>query len=149
MEINILGLREIRRPKARCETDYSKNVTLIHGASNNGHAGVGLLLIEKDIEVLEWEMNVRMGYAKVKIDNKMWFIGVVYSPHQGLDDAIKDDFYEELIEFISRVKTKDVDVSILLGDFNAQVGSNKDKFHGKHYYGPTRTRKNVADQETD
>uniref|UniRef100_A0AC35TL10 Peptidase S1 domain-containing protein n=1 Tax=Rhabditophanes sp. KR3021 TaxID=114890 RepID=A0AC35TL10_9BILA len=101
MEINILGLTEIRRPKAGFETDYSKNVTLIHGASNNEHAGVGLLLIGKDIELLEWEMNVRMGYAK-----KIWFIGVVYSPHQGTDDAIKDDFYEELIEFISKVKTK-------------------------------------------
>ena len=56
------------------------------------------------------------------------------------DDATKDEFYDRLATSVN--KTPKGDLTLIIGDFNAKVGSNNgaESIMGKHALGPTRNR---------
>ena len=60
----------------------------------------------------------------------------MYAPTNDADDEVKSEFYARLQGFIDGVAKKDL--ILLLGDFNAKVGSNNRGFKaviGKHGLG--------------
>ena len=54
----------------------------------------------------------------------------MYVPQLGLDDKVKDAFYDDLLSVVSEVS--DQDILIPCGDWNGHIGRDSAGFHGIH-----------------
>ena len=66
--------------------------------NEKGRGGVGILLLEEWIEKV-FDINMVLDHImmiKCAIDNKMITVLSCYAPQVGLDDIIKDTFYDNL-----------------------------------------------------
>ena len=129
-KVEILGLSETRWLGSGEENLRNGIKVLYSGHSNlnDKHTqGVALMLTRTAQKSLKsWEPHgPRIVEAFFKTSKKEISLRVVscYAPTNDADEAIKDDFYNKLDTVIRR-KHSNKDILILLGDFNAKVGSN-------------------------
>ena len=75
--------------------------------------------------LIGWEaLGPRMMHAsfKTRMDKIQLNIIQCYAPTNDNDEGTKEDFYNKLQTVLDKMKEKDV--TILMGDFNAKIGSN-------------------------
>ena len=123
MEINILGLAEVRWTGAG--TLSSDNYTVVYSGGTTHERGVGIILDPKHSKALKgyWPVNDRI--LVVKLSGKPFDIYIiqVYAPTSACTDEDIEKFYEDLEKTKNNLKSQDV--KIIMGDFNAKVGSEK------------------------
>ena len=98
-----------------------------HEESNAPHMeGVALLLTkEAQKALIGWEARgPRFITASFRTARKNIRMNVVqwYAPTNDKSDQVKDGFYNQLHDILSRVRNQDI--NILMGDFNAKIGSD-------------------------
>uniref|UniRef100_A0AC35UAZ4 Craniofacial development protein 2-like n=1 Tax=Rhabditophanes sp. KR3021 TaxID=114890 RepID=A0AC35UAZ4_9BILA len=135
-EINLLDLTEVKQKEVESLTDDTGTIIIAHGVSDNDHAGIGLLIHGKRLELIEAIFGTCYGHAKIRYAKKeTWLVGVVYASTEAADEDVKDLFYDELTDYFNALISEESKVTLLLGDFNAEIGVEMDKLHGKHYFG--------------
>ena len=127
--ICLLGLSETRWLQAGQLRLASGETLLSSGHSEEGapHTeGVGLMLTPEAHRALNgWEpISSRIITSKVATKKKNIRLNVIqcYAPTNDTEDEKKEDFYQHLQTVLDRVGKKDM--TILMGDFNAKIGSN-------------------------
>ena len=127
--ICLLGLSETRWLQAGQLRLASGETLLCSGHSEEGapHTeGVGLMLTPEAQRALNgWEpVSSRIITSKVATKKKNIRLNVIqcYAPTNDTEDEKKEDFYQHLQTVLDRVGKKDM--TILMGDFNAKIGSN-------------------------
>ena len=68
----------------------------------------------------------------------------VYTPQAGLDDSVKDMFYENLQWTLTKVSTSEI--LFVCEDFNGHIGNNADRYGGVHS-GRGFGRRNLEDEK--
>ena len=116
-----------------CETRWTQSGSLPHDL-NIGHdeenaphtEGVALMLSHQAYNALiGWEaLGPRMMHASFKTRMEKIQLNIIqcYAPTNDKDEGTKVDFYNKLQTVLDKMKEKDV--TILMGDFNAKIGSN-------------------------
>ena len=96
------------------------------------------MIKETPYALLEWKpVSERLLYARQNSRHAKLSIVVGYAPTENADEEAKDDVYDSL-QFVTEGIPKH-DVLLMLGDFNARVGSNNENREstiGKHGVGP-------------
>ena len=136
----LLGLCEVRWLGAGQRTLETGEELLYSGKKEGEHheEGVGIL-IAKEVRnsLLEWEaVSPRIITARFKSTARNVTVINAYAPTNLAGDDIKDQFYEQLQAVISKVPKRDL--TILLGDLNAKIGSDNsglEQVMGKHGIG--------------
>lgn len=146
-KLNILGLCEMRWTDSGEESivvnDGQKDVrlSLIYSclpATMPKQSGVGMLLSPAARRSLkEWSpISDRILYLRFKSRVRHVSIVHCYAPTNTSPDTVKDDYYQLLSSTLNKVRKGDI--LIVIGDMNAQVGSdnaNYEMFMGKHGLG--------------
>uniref|UniRef100_A0A0N5BLX0 Endo/exonuclease/phosphatase domain-containing protein n=1 Tax=Strongyloides papillosus TaxID=174720 RepID=A0A0N5BLX0_STREA len=72
-----------------------------------------------------------MGFIRLSFEGSRtkWFIGVGYAPTESSDEDVKDNFFIEFNSFITKHRKSDDSYTIVMGDFNAEVGCEKNMFN--------------------
>ena len=125
--LDILGMSEVRWPSSGQQKLASGQLFLYSGHSNRDNAhehGVGILLSRRgQNSLLEWEaINERIMTARFKGRFRNITIFQCYAPTNSAEDAIKEQFYEQLQDTINKAPRKDI--KIVMGDMNAKVGND-------------------------
>ena len=127
--ISILGLCETRWTKYGQTLLNTEDTVLYsgHEEENAPHTeGVTLMLSHQAYNALiGWEaLGPRMMHASVKTRMEKIQLNIIqcYAPTNDKDEGTKEDFYNKLQTVLDKMKEKDV--TILMGDFNAKIGSN-------------------------
>ena len=106
--------------------------------NKNGTEGVGVLLSEEWIEKV-YDINRvsdRIMLIKLSIDKKIITVLSCYAPQVGLDNIVKDNFYDQLHDTIRKVS--DAETIVICGDLNGHIGKDANGYegiHGGHGYG--------------
>ena len=131
--LNILGVNETRwTANGKIISDGK---TFIYSGHDTNHAhGVGIVLSRRAAaSLLSWNpVSNRIISARLQGPQAKTTIIQAYAPTEDADDADKDSFYEELA--IELRRTPRHDFVILAGDFNAQIGPERQGF--EHLIGP-------------
>ena len=133
-KVEILGLSETRWIGSG-EENLSNGIKILYSGHLNQNAnhtqGVALMLSKTAQKSLKsWEPHgPRILESLFKTSKKEINLRIVscYAPTNEADDTIKDDFYNKLDSVIRR-KHSVKDILILMGDFNAKVGSNNNGY---------------------
>ena len=139
--LSILGLCETRWIESGCIRLSTGQTVLYsgHEDSNAPHTeGVGFMLTPQAAKSLIGWNPVSSRIITARFHTKIGKATLIqcYAPTNEADDEVKTDFYERLQGVIDRIARKDL--ILLLGDFNAKVGSNNTSFEtvmGKHGIG--------------
>ena len=142
--IDILGVTESRWTGSG-EQIHSSGVKILFSGHTNeaqGHnQGVALLLTkEASKSLISWLPHgprIIEAYFKTVNQKISLRLIVVYAPTEDKEDAIKNDFYNQLNR-VYRDKHKGSDVTMVIGDMNAKVGSsneNMEEVMGTHGIG--------------
>ena len=121
---DIIGIAEVRRQEEHFITLKSGHL-LYHTNSHNGQQGVGFLINKKlQTNIIEVkEINTRMATLTIRINNRYSMkIIQVYAPTSTSTEDDIEKFYDELSQ---QLKTKS-HYTIIMGDFNAQIGIKQD-----------------------
>ena len=135
LNVNIIGLAETRwSGKGHFEQDGY--YIIYSGGEKSGYGGVAIVLDAKTKKSILSEDYISNRIVMVKIDTKPTKTTIiqVYAPTSKKEaDEDTDQFYEDLQSVLSTVKDKDP--LIILGDFNAKVGSIPQKDFGLGPFG--------------
>ena len=128
-KLDILGISETRW------TGNGKNIlntgeTVLYSGHEEEDArhseGVGFMLSKKAAKaLLEWEpAGPRIISARFRTNKKRINLHVIncYAPTNDKDEETKEQFYTRLQASLD--KTKEKDITVLMGDFNAQIGDD-------------------------
>lgn len=140
-QIDILGVSETRWKGSGEITTIDKHCFLYSGLKGEDDIheyGVGIILSARFRNALiEWQpISERIITARVKAQNQGVTVVQCYAPTDVSETEHKEQFYSLLDKTITKINKNDA--IILMGDFNAQVGSeNEDLEHviGKHGIG--------------
>ncbi|XP_045158250.2 craniofacial development protein 2-like [Mercenaria mercenaria] len=137
--IDILGLSEVRWPHSGKTALQCGKVILYSGRDDASHQeGVGVMLSAKAKKsLMEWKpISERCMYARLYTTTLKISLIVVYGPTNDNTEEAKERFLAQLQDVLSTAPK--YDIKIIMGDFNAKVGSNN-KTHenvmGKHGMG--------------
>ena len=124
MHINCLGLCEVRWPNAGEFRKEEKQI--FYSGGEQHHRGVGLILDKHfSKSVLSfWPKNDRMLLVKLKASPFIVNILVIYAPTAEAEEEEINKFYRSLDEMMKSCKSDEV--TIVMGDFNAKVGEQRD-----------------------
>ena len=142
-KMDILGIAETRwTGMGRVKLRTGETVLYSgHEDENADHTeGVGLMLSNKAANaLLSWEPEgSRIITARFRTNKKKINLNVInsYAPTNVQERETKEEFYSRLQGVLDKVNNKDI--TILMGDFNAQIGSDNSGFEetmGKHGIG--------------
>ena len=142
--VDLCCLQEVRWRGASARMtvgkDYRYKVFWI--GSENGNGGVGILLAE------EWKeksydicrISDRLMMIKIAIENNIITVLSCYALQVGLDNTIKDAFYDLLSSTVNKVSA--AETLVICSDFNGHVGKVANGYegvHGGHGYGLRNT----------
>lgn len=138
LKVHILGLSETRWTGFGEKKLATGQCFLYSGNSTLHEKGVGFLLSPAAYKgLMEWQpINERIITARFKSQLRNVTIIQCYAPTEVTQYAAKEAFYEQLTDTLNRVHKKDV--VLLLGDMNAQIGSDNGEIEhimGKHALG--------------
>jgi len=121
MKINILGLAEMRWKGAGEIT--SDGFKVLYSGGDKHYAGVGLILDTETAKAIKGYWTISERVILVKIQGTPFDIGIIqaYAPTADKDDEEVEQFYETLDKAMKQLKSQDI--KIVMGDFNAKVGS--------------------------
>ena len=121
MQFQVLGLAETRwTGQGRIETG---NKTMIYSGGSTHEKGVGILFDQNIAKSIKGWLGVSDRVILAKLKGKPFDIGIIqiYAPTSAHDDEEVEKFYEDLDFAMKQLKSQDV--KIVMGDFNAKVGS--------------------------
>ena len=97
-----------------------------------GTGGVGILLAEKWIDkvIAVNRVNDRIMVIKLITGKSVVPVVSVYAPQSGLDDSLKDLFYDNLLAVVSKLGEKEI--VLVSGDLNRHVGTSSSGYEGVH-----------------
>ena len=137
--LDVLGLSEVRWPMNGKVTLQSGKEVLYSGRDDGLHQeGVGMMLSKRAKKsLIEWKpINQRLMYARLFTTTLKISIVVVYAPTNDSTEETKEAFLEQLQGVINNIPKHDI--LLVIGDFNAKVGSNNEghvSVMGKHGIG--------------
>jgi exonuclease III len=124
--LEILGLSEVRwKGSGEFRTECNHHLLFSGGTTRN--YGVGILLTKSSKKSLMTYNCISDRIIMARFRCKFRNISIIqcYAPTEVDDDEVKDAFYEQLESTTAKLKRSDI--KIIIGDFNAKVGSdNKD-----------------------
>ena len=123
LKINILGISEVRwKDAGLVDSDQHK---LIYSGGSNHEKGVGVILDKGAAKSLKGNWPVSDRVLLIKLEGKPLNINIiqVYAPTSASTDEDIDVFYEDLEKAKNQCKSQDP--IIIMGDFNAKVGSER------------------------
>ncbi|GFO16281.1 craniofacial development protein 2-like [Plakobranchus ocellatus] len=134
MKLNILGLSEVRWKGAGKITSGGHEI--IYSGGTESEKGVGIIVEQTISKAIKgyWALSDRV--LLVKIAGKPVDLNIVqvYAPTANRNDKDLDKFYNDLDT--AKTQCKFQDPLIIMGDFNAKVGSDKvDDIVGKYGLG--------------
>ncbi|GFN73976.1 RNA-directed DNA polymerase from mobile element jockey-like [Plakobranchus ocellatus] len=134
MKLNILGLSEVRWKGAGKITSGGHEI--IYSGGTESEKGVGIIVDQTVTKAIKgyWALSDRV--LLVKIAGKPVDLNIiqVYAPTANSNDGDLDKFYNELDT--AKTQCKSQDPLIIMGNFNAKVGTEKvDDIVGKHGLG--------------
>ncbi|GFO02811.1 retrovirus-related pol polyprotein from type-1 retrotransposable element r2 [Plakobranchus ocellatus] len=134
MKLNILGLSKVRWKGAGKITLGGHKI--IYSGGTESEKGVGIIVDQTVTKAIKgyWALSDRV--LLVKIAGKPVDLNIiqVYAPTANSNDEDLDKFYNELDT--AKTQSKSQDPPIIMGDFNAKVGTEKvDDIVGKHRLG--------------
>lgn len=121
--LNILGISEMRWIGAG--EMYSDNFRIIYSGGNNHTKGVGIILDAERAKMVKgfWTISERVMLLKLQGTPVDINIIQIYAPTTDSTEEELDDFYNQLQ--IAMKQCKAHEVTIVMGDFNAKVDSEK------------------------
>jgi len=124
--VHLAGLTETRLIGSG--TQQIGDHTLIYSGGVTHNNGVALLLDKRlSGSLMSWRaVSDRLMCARLVHKHGHLSIIVAYAPTQPSADSTKDTFYQELDSLISAIPPHDV--SVIMGDFNAESGSDRQGF---------------------
>ncbi|EYC27376.1 hypothetical protein Y032_0009g682 [Ancylostoma ceylanicum] len=140
IKIDIVTVCETRRRKdMSVKWNGGWEVTL--GAAKNGVGGVGFIVLPTvTSRIISMEIvSHRLAILKLRIGKSSAMkVVAVYAPTSAASDDEIEEFYEELHRHLRQKST----YTVVLGDFNAKLGSgySEDTFIGKFGYGARNER---------
>lgn len=141
LKIDILGMSEVRWPGSGKQTTNS-GVIYYSGGTDAFHRYGTAILVSKDIDksVIEFiPFNDRVTLLKLQTTHRNLNIIQIYAPTNDKSDAEVEDFYSVLDEAMKH--TKKGEINMVIGDFNAKIGSGKENdVVGQHGLGERNTR---------
>lgn len=131
--MDILGLSEVRWTGSGKFND-SVNTVIYSGHVDQHVHGVGLILSENASRALiGWKpVSDRIITARFQSRHTKATVIQVYAPTENAEEAVKDDFYDQLQATLSEIPSHDL--KLLIGDLNAQICS--DRRGHEHVIGP-------------
>ena len=123
MNINILGLSEMRWKGAGCIT--SDGYKVLYSGGDQGHRGTGIILDADTAKAVKGYWAVSDRVIVTKLQGKPFDIGIiqVYAPTADKDEEELEKFYEAVETAEKQLKSQDI--RIVMGDFNSKVGSER------------------------
>lgn len=124
MNLNILGLSEMRWKGAGCIT--SDNYTIIYSGGNQHQKGVGIILDSETAKSVKGSWTISDRVVIVKLKSTPFDIGIIqaYAPTADKDVAEVEEFYETIQKALKQMKSQDI--RIIMGDFNSKVGKERE-----------------------
>ena len=141
MKLEILGLSEVRWPNFGEHQLPSGQVLLYSGIRGDNapqHRGVGFLLsVQAHAALLRWEpISDRVIVARFRTRVRNLTIIQSYAPTNVAEPQEKDQYYSQLNAIVDKIPKGDI--KILMGDFNAKIGSDNTDYErvmGRHGLG--------------
>ena len=122
--LDVLGISEVRWTGQGQTTN--NGVTILYSGRENTHThGVGILLSRKATDALiGWTpVNHRIITARLRTRHAKITIVQAYAPTENAQATEKDNFYSQLQDTLDN--TPKYDIKLLIGDFNAKLGSEE------------------------
>ena len=138
MSIDILGLSEVRWTENGIIA--KDKYTMIYSGGDEHKNGVGIILGKRLVNSIigYWPVSDRI--IMVKIRGKPFNVNIiqVYAPTQDHAHEEIEAFYEKVENVIQRIKSGEV--TCIIGDFNAKVGTTLENTVGRYGLGDTNER---------
>ncbi|XP_024874105.1 craniofacial development protein 2-like [Temnothorax curvispinosus] len=123
LNINILGLSEVRWPGSGMQKT-SNTVICYSGGSDTNHRYGTAILVNNVVAELVAEfipLNDRVMMLKLQTSHRALNVIQVYAPTNDKTDAETEEFYSKIDEAMRLTKKREL--TMVIGDFNAKVGS--------------------------
>ena len=130
-KLHICGLSEVRWVDSGMIPIAQGHTLLFSGRKDGKHRqGVGLALSRKARTALKsfTPVNSRIITARFAASHGFCTVVQVYAPTNDSQEAQKNAFYEQLQSTLDNIPKQDV--LVLMGDFNAKIGSDHRHWHG-------------------
>ncbi|XP_071581578.1 craniofacial development protein 2-like [Temnothorax nylanderi] len=140
LNIDILGLSEVRWPGSGMQKT-SNGVIYYSGGSDTNHRYGTAILVNNIVaeSVAEFiPLNDRVMMLKLQTSHRALNVIQVYAPTNDKTDAEMEDFYSKIEEAMRL--TKRGELTMVIGDFNAKVGSGAEDTVGQYGLGERNTR---------
>ena len=129
--LDLLGITETHMPGTGTEV-LPNGFLLFYSGRADGHKrqGVGLTLSKRIKNSLISYTPVSQRVITARLHSRHINISVVvaYAPTEGSCDSDKDEFYQQLEDTLSSLPR--YDIKLLLGDFNARIGTDHSSWPG-------------------
>ena len=139
--VDIVGIQEHRlittNPTEELWSDDKNWVIIYSSASDQRQGGVGILISRQIYKCLQSVKSISNRIITATFHgNPMLTVTSIYAPTECASPDDKSEFYNSLEDHLEQVKTHNI--HLLVGDFNARVGSDSHLTHpeviGRHCY---------------
>ena len=132
--VDVCCLQETRWRGASARKISGKAATykFLWSGNAKGTGGVGVLIAERWIDNV-FEVNRvsdRIMLVKMNVGEVVFAVISVYAPQVGLDDSVKDAFYDDLLSLTLSIPSSNI--LAICGDFNGHIGELSAGYEGVH-----------------